>query len=125
MSALTAFRDLTIHEAHRATNPRLHIYGEPGCASGGAFMFASPVDGAEIRFIASAGDGWDHVSVSRADRCPTWEEMEFVRRLVFLDHAVAMQLHVPPTDHINIHNHCLHMWRPHFHPIPLPPKDMV
>jgi hypothetical protein len=29
-----------------------------------------------LRVIASDGEGWDHVSVSLPDRCPTWEEMK-------------------------------------------------
>jgi hypothetical protein len=66
----------------------------------------------ELAIIASNGMGWDHVSVSRADRCPTWDEMELVKRLFFKDDECAMQLHVPPSDHINCHPNCLHLWRP-------------
>jgi hypothetical protein len=54
-----------------------------------------------LRVLASRDDGqgsgmgWDHVSVSTQVRCPTWEEMEFVKRLFFEDGETAMQLHVP------------------------------
>jgi hypothetical protein len=75
--------------------------------------------------IAASGGGWDHVSVSTQTRCPTWEEMEFVKRMFFKDDEVAMQLHVPPLYHISIHPYALHLWRPHNTDIPLPPRIMV
>ena len=92
---------------------------------GGAFLTRSPIDNRVLRIIASNGLGWDHVSISRKDRVPNWEEMEFIKRLFFKDDEVAMQLHVPPADHINCHPNCLHLWRPHEEPIPLPPGWMV
>lgn len=78
-----------------------------------------------LRIIASNGGGWDHVSVSTETRCPTWEEMEFVKRRFFKSSEVAMQLHVPPTDHVNNHPFCLHLWRPHRLNIPMPPPIYV
>ena len=78
-----------------------------------------------LNIIAAWAAGWDHVSVSRRDRCPTWDEMEMVKRAFFRDDETAMQLHVPPSDHVNIHPYCLHMWRPHFLPIPTPPRMFV
>jgi len=68
---------------------------------------------------------WDHVSVSRANRCPNWPEMEHVKRLFFQDTETAMQLHVPAADHINNHPYCLHLWRPHGVEIPRPPAIFV
>jgi hypothetical protein len=83
--------------------------------------------GNKIVIIASTGQGWDHVSVSLADRCPTWEEMELVAKLFFLPTEYAMQLHVPASDHINDHPFTLHWWRPRskLKKIPLPPKSLV
>ena len=75
--------------------------------------------------IASWGLGWDHVSVSLPDRTPTWAEMSYVRRVFFHDHEVVMQLHPATGDHINVHDHCLHLWRPQEATIPLPPKILV
>lgn len=68
---------------------------------------------------------WDHLSVSTATRCPTWEELEHVKRLFFKPDECAMQLHVPPRDHVNNHPYCLHIWRPIDVPIPRPPAIMV
>lgn len=96
-----------------------------GGADGGWFELLSPLDGAPLRIIASDGMGWDHVSVSRADRCPTWEEMDFVKRCFFHADETAVQLHVPDALHINQHPNCLHLWRPHAVKIPLPPRLLV
>jgi hypothetical protein len=85
----------------------------------------SAIDRAELRVIATAGEGWDHVSVSRANRCPNWPEMEQIKRLFFATVETAMQLHVPPSDHISVHPYCLHLWRPHDVEIPRPPSWMV
>ena len=78
-----------------------------------------------LRVIATNDEGWDHVSVSLHNRTPTWTEMEFVKRLFFEPHEYAMQLHVPPTQHVNCHPYCLHLWRPQAVPIPVPPKELV
>ncbi len=100
-------------------------YGSAGDHECGLFSIPSPVDRRELKVIASSGEGWDHVSVSRATRCPIWREMEFIKRLFFADDEVAMQLHVTPKNHISIHPYCLHLWRPLAVSIPLPPHWMV
>jgi len=66
----------------------------------------------QLRIIASDGGGWDHVSVSLADRCPTWAEMCEVKDLFFRDDEVVIQLHPAKANHINMHPFCLHLWRP-------------
>jgi hypothetical protein len=78
-----------------------------------------------LRVVASAGGGWDHVSVSLANRTPTWAELEYVRKLLFKPDEVVVQYHVPAEDHVNIHPYCLHLWRPHGVQLPLPPKIFV
>lgn len=79
----------------------------------------------KLRIIASWVSGWDHVSVSLPDRTPTWDEMERVKRAFFKPEETAYQLHVPPSDHINCHPYCLHLWRHHHSEIPMPPAFMV
>jgi hypothetical protein len=51
--------------------------------------------------------------------------MEHVAKLFFQDDEVAMQLHLPPDQHINVHPYVLHWWRPHDQQIPLPPRIFV
>lgn len=71
------------------------------------------------------GDPWEHVSVSLVSRCPTWEEMDFVRQLFWGDDETVLQLHVPRAQHVNFHPYCLHLWRPIGVEIPLPPSVTV
>jgi hypothetical protein len=81
-----------------------------------------------MQIVASDGSAeipWEHVSVSLPDRCPTWDEMEWVKRRFWKADEIVMQLHVAVDDHINCHPYCLHLWRPVFEQIPLPPKVAV
>lgn len=116
LNSLNKFRDIE-------TTKRL--YGYAGDHEAGMFRIPSEEDGAEITVIASVGEGWDHVSASRVDRCPTWAEMEQIKHLFFKDNETAMQLHVPASEHINCHPRCLHLWRPIDAWLPKPPGWMV
>ena len=118
-------RNLIALDGYRDLPAEFGLAGFIGDRNGGIFKLTSNIDRASMRVIASAAHGWDHVSVSRPDRTPAWEEMEQVRHLFFEPHAVVMQLHVPATDHINNHPHCLHLWRPHYCDIPRPPGELV
>lgn len=78
-----------------------------------------------IGVIFSNGEGWEHVSVSRRSRTPSYEDMESIKREFWSDDLCAMQLHVPVSDHVNCHPHCLHLWRPTDREIPRPPAIFV
>lgn len=93
-----------------------------GDHEGGYFFLG---DRGGLRVVASNGGGWDHVSVSLQNRCPTWEEMELVKRLFFEDDECVMQLHPPIADYIDRCKTCLHLWSPQKEKIPMPPKWMV
>lgn len=105
-----------------------HHTGEIGDKYNGCFLLASNENAQEtLRVIASSDSddtGWDHLSVSLYNRCPTWSEMEFIKKL-FLGDVIAYQLHLPSKDHINIHPYVLHIWRPWRKEIPLPPTSYV
>lgn len=120
-------RDLRVLKHYRVYDPRMAALIEPGTEDAeGVFKLPSKVDGRPLLVIASTGEGWDHVSVSRKNRCPNWDEMEQVKRLFFRDDEVAMQLHVPPSDHKSLHPYCLHLWRPNDgRAIPRPPNELV
>jgi hypothetical protein len=99
----------------------------------GAFIF--PRKDGDIRVIASDGTEWaegglplpafEHVSVSLANRCPTWGEMDWVKSLWWNDSETVIQYHVPKSQHINFHPYCLHLWKPIGIVIPLPPAITV
>ena len=80
-----------------------------------------------MKAIASDGGGWEHVSITltTAKRCPTWEEMCYIKKLFWDEQDVVMQLHVSKEKHINNHPWCLHLWRPVDTEIPLPPPEFV
>lgn len=121
-------KPLTAIDGYRDVAWELRAIGAMGDADAGCFKVPSPEDKKPLRIIASRGArsfGWDHVSVSRADRVPSWAEMEHVKRLLFHDFETAMQLHVPPSEHVNNHPNCLHLWRPTDRTIPLPPSILV
>jgi hypothetical protein len=120
-------------DKHRIPAPPqlLEVNGLPpeaamGDDQNGCFLYQSPVNRNDVlRLIVGSGHGWDHISISVKDRCPTWDEMDWVKRLFFKDNEVAFQLHVKPTDHVNRHPYTLHLWRPQRQSIPLPPSIMV
>lgn len=92
---------------------------------GNAGNFMLDIPSRSLRIIGSNTRGWDHVSVSTAVRCPTWDEMEWVKRELFEPEDCCMQLHVPVSEHKNCHPYCLHIWRPQSLEIPRPPSFMV
>lgn len=81
--------------------------------------------GQNLRVIASDGMGWEHVSVSRTDRCPTWDEMCQIKTLFWDDEDCIVQFHPPRSEYVNNHPYCLHLWRPIGITMPRPHSIMV
>jgi hypothetical protein len=82
----------------------------------------------ELRIIASdgqCGEKWEHVSVSLADRTPTWDELCLVKDLFWGPEETVIQIHPPRSKHINFHNFCLHLWRLRGFKQPLPPMGLI
>ena len=92
---------------------------------GGAFRFDSPIDKAPLVVIASFGMGWDHVSVSRKNRCPNWKEMCFIKDMFFDDEEVVIQYHPAKSEYVNDNENCLHLWKPQNIEFPMPDAIMV
>lgn len=114
-----------LHEIdqYRRLDLELRAHGVVGDRGNG--MFVVPLGEAHLCVIASNGGGWDHVSVSTEFRCPTWDEMEHVRKLVSAHGEVWVQFGVPAAEHINFHPYCLHWWRHQRREQRLPPSYMV
>ncbi len=94
--------------------------------AGEAFgMFEFPFKGNVLRIIASDGLGWDHVSVSLADRCPNWEEMCAVKDLFFDPEETVIQFHPKKSEYVNCHPYCLHLWRCQTEETKTPPSILV
>lgn len=90
----------------------------------GAFA-VSLKHGQAVFIIASDGMGWEHVSVSRRDRCPTWEEMSQVKSMFWDDSDCVVQYHPPISEYVNNHPYCLHLWRQIGAEFPLPDSILV
>lgn len=91
----------------------------------GHVFLASSKKPAPAVFVASWGGGWDHVSVSFANRCPTWDEMAEVKRLFFRPEEVAVQYHPAESEYVNNFPYALHIWRDQRGEMPTPPAWMV
>lgn len=81
--------------------------------------------GQVVFVIASDGMGWEHVSVSRRDRCPTWDEMCQIKAMFWDDDDCVVQYHPPRSEYINNHPNCLHLWRPVGTELPIPHSILV
>lgn len=73
---------------------------------------------------APAEDEWQHVSVSMPNRCPTWEEMAYIKSLFWDDSETVIQFHPSKEEYINNHPYVLHLWK-HKDGHVLPPSILV
>lgn len=77
--------------------------------------------------IFGNGYGWEHLSVmvKRKRRCPTWEEMNFVKGLFWEDEETVVQFHPKRSQYVNNHPYVLHLWKKAGHDHELPPSFLV
>lgn len=104
-------------------------YGEPF----GLFLIKRPQG--DLRCVVSDGDykkaelgeefAWEHVSVSLANRVPTWDEMCLVKDLFWRDDECVVQYHPPKSEYKNFQQYTLHLWAPLLVPLPRPPLMAV
>jgi hypothetical protein len=80
-----------------------------------------------LNIIASDGEGWKHVSVSRCwdgNKVPTWQMMCVVKDLFFEPEGWVVQFHPAESEYVNNHPGCLHLWKPDA-PFPTPPSILT
>ncbi len=68
---------------------------------------------------------WEHVSVSLKQRCPTWDEMCFVKDLFWADDEVVIQYHPAKSNYVNDFKTCLHLWKPIGVELPTPEVKLI
>lgn len=73
--------------------------------------------------VAPTSEDWQHVSVSLPDRCPTWDEMNFIKELFWGEDEIVVQFHPTKSEYVNNHRYCLHLWN--HKSIQTPPKELV
>jgi hypothetical protein len=105
----------------------------------GAFLIPHyRINGHEFMVLASDGSHkgaemipWEHVSVTvrpikkNATRCPTWEEMCYIKNLFWGPKEVVIEFHPAEEDYVSQHEFCLHLWRHTKIEIPIPPSIAV
>jgi hypothetical protein len=52
---------------------------------------------------------WVHASLAHRDRVPSYEELTKLKLAAF-GSGWAYQVFAPPSEHVNIHDHALHLW---------------
>lgn len=97
----------------------------------GAYLTILASDGSDWRSHALPGPPFEHVSVSvrpvggLPGRCPTWDEMCWVKGLFWGPEECVVQYHPPASEYVNVHPHTLHLWKPVGVAVPLPPSICV
>jgi len=109
----------------RKQHPKLGA-SAPGANWG---WFEVPFKGSLLRVMSSgmADDrtGWEHVSVSCADRVPTWEEMSHIKALFWSDGETVVQFHPRRDQYVNEMPFCLHLWKRSGTEYQLPQKGLL
>lgn len=62
--------------------------------------------------IISKDDGLWHMSISRKDRLPTYDELKSARYEFFPDVLYMIQIFPPVEEFVNLHVFTLHLWEP-------------
>lgn len=115
-------------ERFRATHPTLGR----GAGMFGFFLIGTP-RGTLLRVISSGGatssdvrdpQAWEHVSLSLADRTPSWEDMARVKDLFWRPDETVLQYHPKRAAYVNAMEFCLHLWKPPFE-VALPPHESI
>jgi hypothetical protein len=118
-------RDRLPENFERGRIPKGHYGSRESDGCMGAFEVQGP-SGAKLTILSSGGqDGWEHVSVSISHRIPNWKEMCFVKDAFWREEECVVQFHPPKSSYVNLHPHCLHLWRPMDREIPMPPLAML
>lgn len=60
--------------------------------------------------IVTKDDGLWHLSMSRKDRLPSYDELKDARYQFMPDVHYAAQIFPPKSEFVNAHQFCLHLW---------------
>lgn len=94
----------------------------------GSYLLVVAHDGVNWKEFGFQPPAFEHVSVRLEDslrRCPTWDEMKWVKEQFWEPEECVIQLHPPASVYVNDHEFVLHLWRPVGIEIPLPPRQCV
>ena len=108
----------TVLRKDRSPQPRL--MGSTACSD-------LQLEAKWLRVIASDGQGWEHVSVSKegTQKVPNWSQMCEIKKLFFGMDSWVVQFHHLESEYVNNHPGVLHLWRPTHAILPTPPAELV
>jgi len=103
-------------EIHKVLQ-RNKVSGDPGIYDGQYYIKNPLSKRGHLVLICSTGYGWEHVSVSawkneqRENRCPTWNEMCYVKDLFWGEDEMVIQIHPVKDEYVTYADYVLHLWR--------------
>lgn len=73
-----------------------------------------------IASVAIFDDGreWLHVSFSRKNKMPTYDDLQLVKREFIGNDKKAVMIFPETKNYVNIHPNCLHLWYSADNPLP-------
>ena len=92
-------------------NLKEFIVDEEGTLAFGGDYYDT-ASGKQLNFMFSVQGGWEHLSVSMPSRTPTWDQMCKMKDIFFDEEEEAFEYHPKRSEYVNVHPHCLHIWRP-------------
>jgi hypothetical protein len=115
--------DPTLEKARLRSGP---YASDESYGTTGAFQIRDN-NGTSYYILSSTGEGWEHVSVSLVTkkRCPSWEEMCFVKDLFWEKGETVVQYHPAEEDYVNCHPYTLHLWKPLKAELPKPDPLLI
>lgn len=79
--------------------------------------------------IHPEAEGWEHVSakirIGNSTYTPTWDEMAWIKSVLWDEEDCVVQFHPPKSLYINCHPNVLHLWRIINGIQPLPSKQLI
>ncbi len=81
---------------------------------GGILVFIKSPCGLKVGCSCAEYNGIEtiHASCSREDRMPDYDDLVTLKKVCFGPSRYAAMILPPASEHVNIHNHCLHLWGP-------------
>jgi len=86
---------------------------DPSEDTANAAHFWSPARGLLVMVSGAVeldGKRWIHVSLSRRERVPSYDDLAVVKRAFIGEDKQAIQLFTRRAEHVNVHRFCLHLW---------------
>jgi hypothetical protein len=120
---------MTFHVPNEARVRKGPLGSDDSFGNNGAFKIT--LKSGVVGYVIASDEGppkelaWEHVSFSLKDRNPTWDEMCELKSIFWDEEDCVVQYHPAKSDYVNIHQYCLHLWRPVGVNILTPPSIMV